>query len=148
MRWVTREDAKVDRIACPWLIKRFVDREADFLFVPADQVMDMAKAEGAIPYAVPGVELGHVDGRCSFESIMLKYGLAEDPGLVELAKIVHAADVEQDIDTYPEGRGLQAIAKGFSILHGRDDHRKIMLENPMYDALYAWCREKAKRKVA
>jgi len=148
MRWVTREDAKVDRIACPWLIKRFVDREADFLFVPADQVMDMAKAEEAIPYDVPGVELGHVDGRCSFESIILKYGLAVDPGLVELAKIVHAADVDQDIDTSPEGRGLQAIAKGFSILHGRDDHRKIVLENPMYDALYAWSRERAKRKAA
>jgi hypothetical protein len=148
MRWITREDAKVDRIACSWLIKRFVDREADFLFVPADQVMDMAKAEEAIPYDVPGVELGHVDGRCSFESIILKYGLAEDPGLVELAKIVHAADVDQDIDTSPEGRGLQAIAKGFSILHGRDDHRKIVLENPMYDALYAWCRERAKRKAA
>lgn len=148
MRWVTREDAKVDRIACPWLIKRFVDREADFLFVPADKVMDVAKPGESIPYDVPGVELGHVDGRCSFESIMLKYGLAEDPGLVELAKIVHAADVDQDIDTCPEGRGLQAIAKGFSLLHGRDDHRKIVLENPMYDALYAWCREKAKRKTA
>jgi len=148
MRWVTREDAKVDRIACPWLIKRFVDREADFLFVPADEVMDVAKAKGAIPYDVTGVELGHVDGRCSFESIVRKYRLEEDPGLVELSKIVHAADVDQDIDTYPEGRGLRAIAKGFSILHGRDDHRKIMLENPMYDALYAWCREKAMRKVA
>jgi hypothetical protein len=148
MRWVTREDAKVDRIACPWLIKRFVDREADILFVPAEKVMDVAKAEGAIPYDVPGAELGHLEGRCSFESIMLKYRLAEDPGLVELAKIVHAADVDQDIDTYPEGRGLQAIAKGFAILHGRDDHRKILLESPMYDALYAWCWERAKRKAA
>ncbi len=94
------------------------------------------------------VQIASRDGRCSFESIVLKYGLAEDPGLVELAKIVHAADVDQDIDTYPEGRGLQAIAKGFSILHGQDDHRKIMLENPMYDALYAWCRERAERKAA
>jgi len=100
------------------------------------------------PNDVPGAELGHADGRCSFERIVRKYGLAKDPGLVELAKIVRAADVDQDIDAYPEGRGLLAIAKGFSILHGRDDHRKIMLENPMCDALYAWCWERAKRQAA
>jgi len=148
MKWVTREDAKVDRIACPWLIRKFVDPDAEFLFVPADEVMSVARREGAIPYDVPGVEVGHVDGRCSFESILHKYGLGNDPALVELAKIVHAADVEADIDTSPEGRGLQAIAKGFSLLHGRDDHRKIALESPMYDALYAFCLERAKRKAA
>jgi hypothetical protein len=148
MKWVTREDAKVDRIACPWLIRKFVDPDAEFLFVPADEVMSVARREGAIPYDDPGVELGHVDGRCSFESILHKYGLGNDPALVELAKIVHAADVEADIDTSPEGRGLQAIAKGFSLLHGRDDHRKIALESPMYDALYAFCLERAKRKAA
>ena len=148
MKWVTREDAKVDRIACPWLIRKFVDPDAEFLFVPAGEVMSVARREGAIPYDVPGVELGHVDGRCSFESILHKYGLGNDPALVELAKIVHAADVEADIDTSPEGRGLQAIAKGFSLLHGRDDHRKIALESPMYDALYAFCLERAKRKAA
>ena len=148
MKWVTREDAKVDRIACPWLIRKFVDPDAEFLFVPADEVMSVARREGAIPYDVPGVEVGHVDGRCSFESILHKYGLGNDPALVELAKIVHAADVEADIDTSPEGRGLQAIAKGFSLLHGRDDHRKIALESPMYDALYALCLERAKRKAA
>lgn len=144
MKWVTREDAKVDRIACPWLIRRFVDKDAEFLYVPADQVMSVARRERAIPYDVPGVELGHVDGRCSFESILHKYGLVNDPALVELVKIVHAADVEADIDSSPEGRGLQAIAKGFSILHGKNDHRKIEMETPMYDALYAWCRERAK----
>lgn len=143
MKWITREDAKVDRIACPWLIQRFVDKNAEFLYVPADQVMSVAQRESAIPYDVPGVELGHVDGRCSFESILHKYGLGNDPALVELAKIVHAADVDEDIDTAPEGRGLQAIAKGFSILHGKNDHRKIEMETPMYDALYAWCREMA-----
>jgi len=148
MKWVTREDAKVDRIACPWLIRRFVDPEAEFLYVAADKVRAVAQQENAIPYDVPDVELGHRGGRCSFESIMIKYGLAGDPGLVELARIVHAADVESDIDTSPEGRGLQAIAKGFSILHGRDDHRKIALESPLYDALYAWCLAKTKRAAA
>jgi len=148
MKWITREDAKVDRIACPWLIRKFVDHEAEFLFVPADQVMEVAERAGAMPYDIPGVDLGHVEGRCSFESIMAKYGLMDDPGLAELARIVHAADVEEDIDTAPEGRGLQAIAKGFSYLYGRDDHRKIALETPMYEALYAYCREKAKRKAA
>jgi hypothetical protein len=147
MKWITREDAKVDRIACPWLIRRFVDENAEFLYVPADRVMPVAQRENAIPYDVPGVELGHAEGRCSFESIMAKYGLTDDLGLSELARIVHAADVDSDIDTSPEGRGLQAIAKGFSILHGRDDHRKIALESPMYDALYAFCQEKAKNKA-
>jgi hypothetical protein len=148
MKWITREDAKVDRIACPWIIRRFVDENAEFLYVPADQVMLVAQRENAIPYDVPGVELGHAEGRCSFESIMAKYGLTDDLGLSELARIVHAADVDSDIDTSPEGRGLQAIAKGFSILHGRDDHRKIALESPMYDALYAFCQERAKSKAA
>src|SRR5205085_11183200 len=113
MKWITRENANVDRIACPWLIKRFVDKEAEFLYVPRDQVMEAAKREGAIPYDVPDVELGHVDGRCSFDSIILKYNLGGDKGLLQLAKIVHAADVSQDIDTSPEGRGLKAIAHGF-----------------------------------
>ena len=142
MKWVTRENAKVDRIACPWLIRRFVDPDAQFLYVPADEVMAVAEREGAIPYDVPGVEFGHVDGRCSFESIMLKYNLAGDPALVELAKIVHAADVPEDIDTAPEGRGLKAIAHGFSLLFGKEDAKKIELETPMYDALYAWCRKR------
>ena len=124
--------------------RKFVDPRAEFLFVPADQVMAVAERVGAVPYDIPGVELRHVEGRCSFESIMVRYGLTEDPGLVELARIVHAADIEADIDSSPEGRGLQAIAKGFSILHGKNDHRKIEMETSMYDALYAWCRERAK----
>ena len=143
MKWITRENANVDRIACPWLIKKFVDPDAEFLYVPRDEVTAAAEREGAIPYDVPGVELGHVDGRCSFESIMVKYDLMGDPGLVELAKIVHAADVSADIDSCPEGRGLKAIAHGFALLHGLDDHKKIELERPMYDALYAWCTKKA-----
>jgi hypothetical protein len=102
--------------------------------------MSAAKREGATPYDVPGVELGHVDGRCSFESIMLKYRLMGDPALVEMAKIVHAADVSVDIGTSQQGAGLKAIARGFAILFGLDDHKKIELETPMYDALYTWCR--------
>src|SRR5260221_5653979 len=143
MKWITRENANVDRIACPWLIKRFVDSEAEFLYVPREAVMQAAAKEDAIPYDVPDVELGHVDGRCSFESIMVKYNLMGDAGLVELAKIVHAADVSADIDTSPEGRGFKAIAHGFALVHGLNDHKKIELETPMYDALYAWCQKKA-----
>jgi hypothetical protein len=138
MKWITRENANVDRVACPWLIKRFVDAEAEFIYVPADQVMEEAKRQDAIPYDVKDVELGHVDGRCSFDSIMLKYSLLNDPALVELAKVVHAADVNADIDTSPYGRGLRAIAHGFAYVHGKDDHKKIELETPMYDAFYAF----------
>jgi hypothetical protein len=144
MKWVTRENAKVDRIACPWLIRRFVDATGEFLFVPTGEVLELAKREGAIPFDVKGAELGHVDGRCSFESIMLKYELVGDPALVALAKIIHAADVAGDLQTSPEGPGLKAIAHGFSLLWKTDDHRKIELETPLYDALYAWCQEQVK----
>ena len=145
MKWVTRENAKVDRIACPWLIRRFIDPDAEFLYVPADEVKSVAGREGAIPYDVPGVELGHVDGRCSFESILLKYGLTTDPALVALGRIVHAADIAADIGTAPEGAGLKAIAHGFALLWKLEDHRKIELESPLYDALYAWCQEHVNR---
>lgn len=143
MKWVTRHNANVDRIACPWLIKRFIDPDATFLFVAKEEVTSVAEHEGAIPFDVPGVELGHMDGRCSFESIILKYGLAEDAGLKELARIVHAADVSEDEASSPYGAGLKAIASGFALLHGRDDATKIELETPMYDALYAWCCKEA-----
>jgi hypothetical protein len=138
MKWVTRKNANVDRIACPWLIRRFVDPDAVFLYVPAEEVAAVAEREQAIPYDVAGVELGHVDGRCSFESILVKYGL-DDPALERLARIVHGADVAADVDIVPEARGLKAIAYGFARVHGEDDHEKIRLETPMYDALYAWC---------
>ena len=142
MKWVTRENANVDRIACPWLIKRFVDKDAEFLYVPGDKVMDTAQREEAIPYDVKNVELGHIDGRCSFESIILKYALADDKALLELAKIVHAADVSDDENTSQEGAGLKAIASGFALLYGCDDKRKLELETPLYDALYTWCQKK------
>jgi hypothetical protein len=144
MKWVTRKNANVDRIACPWLIKRFIDKDAEFLFVPTDEVARVVEREGAIPYDVKGAELGHVDGRCSFESIMVKYQLT-DAALQRLAKIVHGADVSADINNVPESAGLQAIAHGFALAHGKNDHEKIRLETPMYDALYLWCRDAVKQ---
>lgn len=144
MKWVTRQNASVDRIACPWLISRFIDPAAEFIYVPAGEVMAVAERDGAIPYDVAGVELGHVDGRCSFESILLKYEI-QDPALERLAQIVHGADVSSDIGVTPEAAGLKAIAHGFAVLHGSEDHRKIQLETPMYDALYAWCQHEVAR---
>ena len=142
MKWVTRKNANVDRVACPWLIKRFVDQQAEFIYVPTDQVMSVVQKDHAIPYDVKDVELGHVDGRCSFESIMVKYDL-DDPGLKVLARIVHGADVEADRGIVPEAAGLYAIAHGFALVHGDDDHQKIRLETPLYDALYTWCQKQA-----
>ena len=144
VKWVTRQNASVDRIACPWLIKRFIDPEAEFLYVPAAEVKSVADETGAIPYDVAGVELGHVDGRCSFESILLKYRV-QDPALDRLARIVHGADVSQDVGITPEAAGLKAIAHGFAMVHGANDHLKIELETPLYDALYAWCEHEVAR---
>ncbi|MFA5874339.1 MAG: chromate resistance protein ChrB domain-containing protein [Anaerolineales bacterium] len=138
MQWITRSHVHVDRVACPWLITRFVDSDAEFLFVPKNQIEKVAKETGAIPFDAPGVELGHRDGRCSFESIILKYDL-KDPGLLRLAKIVHAADVEVDIDSDPIARGLEAIASGYS-LRFPDDLENLEGQFEVYDALYAWCR--------
>ena len=138
MKWITRKNANVDRVACPWLIKKFVDSNPEFLYVPAEEVMAVAEREGATPYDVKGVELGHIDGRCSFESIIVKYNLT-DPALQLLAKIVHGADVTADVGIVPEAAGLYAIAHGFGLVHGDEDHEKVRLETPMYDALYAWC---------
>ena len=138
MLWVTRSHVHVDRVACPWLITRFVDNEADFLFVPTNQIEKVVVESGAIPFDAPGVELGHVEGRCSFESIIHKYGLKE-PGLLRLAKIVHAADVVEDIDKDPIARGLEAIASGFS-LRFPEDSENLVHQFDLYDALYAWCR--------
>jgi hypothetical protein len=141
MLWITRSHVHVDRVACPWLITRFVDNNAEFLFVSQNQVEEIAKETGAIPFDIPGVELDHLDGRCSFESIMLKYDLKE-PGLVRLSKIVHAADVEEDIDKDPIARGLEAIATGFS-LRFPEDKDNLTRQFEIYDSLYAWCRLEA-----
>ncbi len=138
MKWVTRSHVHVDRVACPWLITRFVDSDAEFFFVPRGEIERVVKEEGAIPFDAPGVELGHHDGRCSFESILLKYDLKE-PGLVRLGQIVHSADVAEDIDKEPVARGLEAIATGFSLRYP-EDMLNIEQQFEVYDALYAWCR--------
>lgn len=138
MKWITRSHVHVDRVACPWLIRRFVDNEAQFLFVPSSQVKKVADETGAIPFDAPEVELGHHEGRCSFESIMLKYAL-KDPALQRLAKVVHAADVATDIDKDPIGRGLDAIAIGYSLRYP-DDEENLDYQFEVYDSLYAWCR--------
>ena len=138
MKWLTRSHVHVDRVACPWLITRFIDNEAEFLFVPKNQVSKVVAETGAIPFDAPEVELGHHEGRCSFESIMLKYDLKE-PGLVRLAQIVHAADVAADIDKDPIARGLEAIASGFSLRYPEDEEN-LARQFEVYDALYAWCR--------
>jgi hypothetical protein len=128
----------VDRIACPWLIRKFIDPAAEFIYVPQEEVAGVA-ATGAIPYDVPGAELGHKDGRCSFESIVEKYQL-RDPALAMLAKIVHGADVSADVALTPQAAGLKAIAEGFAAVYGDRDHEKLAAESPVYDALYEWCR--------
>jgi len=138
MQWITRSHVHVNRVACPWLITRFVDNEAEFLFVPKSQIAKVAAETGAIPFDAPDVELGHHEGRCSYESIMLKYGLT-DPALARMAKIVHAADISDDIDTDPIARGLEAIATGYS-LRFPDDKENLAHQLKVYDALYAWCR--------
>ncbi len=136
MVWVTRERARVDRIACPWLISRFIDREARFLFVPPADVMRVAEREGAIPFDVPGVELGHHGDRCSFDAFLDKYALA-DPALLALARIVRGADTEHRALT-PESAGLYAVATGFQS-SSRDDFENMARQFPVYDALYAFC---------
>lgn len=137
MRWVTRSHVHVDRVACPWLIRRFVDSQAEFIFVARNRVADVTK-EGAIPFDVPDVELGHHDGKCSFEAILTKYGLT-DPALQRLARIVHAADIAEDLRKDDIAPGLEAIATGFSLLIPEDD-ANLAAQFSVYDALYAWCR--------
>jgi hypothetical protein len=146
MKWITRERVKVDRVACPWLLKRFVDPAAEFLFVPADQVLATAEREGATPFDVPGVELGHHGPECSFDAIVKKYHLS-DPALSELAKIVRGADTA-DKDLTPFSRGLEAIAEGFRHLGLKDDHEILARESVVYDALYAFCRQNVQRRPA
>ena len=139
MKWITREKVKVDRVACPWLIKKFVDPQAEFLFVPTDQVMAVAEQEGATPYDVKDVELGHHGKECSFEAILKKYNLDGDPALVLLGKIVNGADTDNTLWNQPEGPGLEAIAEGFRHLGFKNDQELNSAEWIVYDALYAYC---------
>ena len=141
MKWVTREKARVDRIACPWLISRFIDKEPTFLFVPADQVRKVAERDGAIPYDIPGVELGHHGERCSFDAFQEKYKLT-DPALEALARIVRGADTDAR-ELTPESWGLYALATGFQAM-SKDDHENMAKQFPAYDALYAYCRATVK----
>ena len=142
MKWVTRSNAHVDRIACPWLIRRFVDSQAEFLFVPVSMISEVAKTENAIPFDAPGVELTHYqeDGheRVSFDAIIKKYGL-KDPALLMMAEIVRGADARNAFEPPKEWSGLKAIAEGFQVL-AKDDHDNMARQFPTYDALYAFCR--------
>ncbi len=141
MKWVTREKAKVDRIACPWLISRFVDPEAEFLFVPKERVLDVAKEQNATPFDTPGAELHHFkegdDERCSFDAIIKKYNLT-DPALLSMAEVVRTADAHPR-SPRPEGAGLEALALGFRT-NAKDDHDNMRLQFPAYDALYTYCK--------
>jgi hypothetical protein len=143
MKWVTRARPKVDRVACPWLIKRFVDPQAEFLYVSPEQVVEVAKREDAIPFDVPNVELGHKGAECSFDAIIRKYNLT-DYALQRLALIVRGADTGAK-DLTPESPGLEAIAEGFRLVF-RDDHDLLERELPVYDALYAYCQSIDERK--
>jgi hypothetical protein len=144
MKWVTREKARVDRIACPWLVSRFIDRDPTFLFVPDREVLAVAEREGAIAYDVPGAELGHAGERCSFDAFLAKYRL-DDPALGALALIVRGADTDARQLT-PESAGLYALASGFRET-ARDDHENMARQFPAYDALYAFCQARLKGRA-
>jgi hypothetical protein len=148
MKWITRERVKVDRVACPWLIKKFIDPDAEFLFVPAGEVTTVAEREKAIPYDVKDVELGHHGNECSFDAIVKKYGLERDPAMALLAKIVNGADTDNSLWNQPEAAGLNAVAEGFRHLGFKDDHEIIAAQWIVYDALYAYCQEMVRRGMA
>jgi len=137
MKWITRERPKIDRIACPWLIARFIDKDAEFIYVPPDRVRAVAAETGATPYDIPGVELTHEGGFCSFDTFLKRYELA-DPALHQIALMVRGADTSR-FDLAPQAAGLFAISLGLSAIFP-DDHEMLRHGMVMYDALYAWCR--------
>lgn len=137
MKWVTRERPKIDRIACPWLIARFIDKDPEFLYVPSAKVLETAETSGAVPYDIPGVELSHVGELCSFDAFLGKYGL-NDPALQQLAAIVRGADTSR-LELTPQSPGLYALSLGLSAVYA-DDHEMLRHGMVMYDALYAWCK--------
>jgi len=145
MKWITREHVKVDRVACPWLIKKFVDKDAEFIFAPADRAKEEAKRLDATPFDVKGVELGHHGKECSFEAILKKYRLTGDRALMLLGRIVNGADTDNSLYGQAEAPGLQAIAEGFRHLGFADDHAVNAAEWVVYDALYAYCQEMVRR---
>lgn len=138
MKWVTRERPKTDRVACPWLIRRFIDPEAEILYVPADRVLEVAEREGGRSFDAPGAEFTHLGGKCTFEVLLEEFGLLGDPSLVRLARIVHAADIDGELRTDPLGPGLLAIAEGARDVEP-DDLQLLERESFVYEALYAWC---------
>ncbi len=143
MKWVTREKAKIDRIACPWLISNFIDKEAEFIFVPTDQVFAVAKKENAISFDAPGARFTHSnDGKCTFEVLVDHYKI-KDKAIQKLAKVVHGADVPEDINITLESAGLRTIADGFRLI-SKDDHENIQKQFAVYDALYAYFKQESK----
>jgi hypothetical protein len=139
VKWVTREHPKTDRIACPWLIRKFIDPEAEIEYVPRDEVLAYAEREGATSFDAPGAEYTHRDGMCSFETLIADYKIA-DAALALMARVAHGADISEDADATPQSAGLLAIADGFALLN-IDDQRQLALELPVYDALYAWAQQ-------
>ena len=139
MEWVTREHPHTDRIACPWLIRRFIEPDAVITYVPRDEVLAYAERTGAISFDAPGARYTHRDGKCTFEVLVDDYELGGDPALALLATVVHGADVSEDVGITPQSAGLEAIARGFMDL-GLTDDAQLALELPVYDALYAWAR--------
>jgi hypothetical protein len=146
MKWVTREHPRTDRIACPWLIHRFIDSEAEIVYVPKDEVLPYAQREGARSFDAPGAQYTHRNGNCSFETLVEDFRI-DDPAVAIMARVIHGADVAEDRDETPESAGLLAIADGFALL-GVDDQRQLELELPVYDALYAWAKDRVAATVA
>lgn len=142
MKWITREGAQTDRVACPWLIKRFIDTNAEFVFAPKERVLVMAKQVGGKSFDAPSADYTHRGKKCTFEVLLEDFKVA-DPALKRLAQIVHGADVAGEVGTCPESAGLLALAKGFHETTP-DDHEKLRLEFPLYDALYAYCRQETR----
>jgi hypothetical protein len=146
MKWVTREHPKTDRIACPWLIRKFIDPDAEIVYVPRDDVLAFAERESATSFDAPGATYTHRDGKCSFEVLVEAFGI-DEPAIAVMARIIHGADVSEDRDATPESPGLLAIADGFALLE-IDDQRQLELELPVYDALYAWARQQVAATVS
>jgi hypothetical protein len=141
MKWITREHPRVDRVACPWLIEKFVDKDAEFIYVPADQVMTEARTRGATPYDVKDVELGHRGPECSFDAFVRKYGLEKDPAMAYMAKVIRGADTADKTIT-PESVGIEALLEGIRLVHQPNDQKQREASRPILDALYAYCQTK------
>jgi hypothetical protein len=141
MKWITREHPRVDRVACPWLIEKFVDKQAEFIYVPTDQVASEAEKRGATPYDIKDAQLGHHGAECSFDAFVHTYGLDNDPAMAYMAKVIRGADTDDKTLT-PESRGVEALLDGVRALHHPDDQAQRIASYPVLDALYAYCRER------